>query len=119
MFFEATGAAGAVERLKEAFSKLGGALKQVYDALAGLKPVWELIFNVLSALVGIVIGAVGSVLSVVADLVSGIVTAIAFIISKTSEFIDWVLTGIGNLVQGVIDFFTNMNDTTVLTTHGM
>jgi phage-related protein len=88
MFFEATGAAGAVERLKEAFSKLGGALKQVYDALAGLKPVWEVLFNVISAFAGIVIGAIGSVLSVVADLVSGIVTAIAFIISKASEFID-------------------------------
>lgn len=102
---DALGASEAIDYIKDAFGRLGDAVKKVYDALANLKPMWELIFGIISTAIGVIGGLVGYILTAVGTVVGLIVDAVAGIINAVEPVITWLTEVVGGVCQAIIDFF--------------
>ena len=89
--FDLVGGNEAIQRCKDAFSHLGDAFGKVYDALGKLKPLWELFFDAVSLVAGVVMGAIATTIAGIADFVGFVADAVATIVDILITPIDTVL----------------------------
>ena len=107
-FYEASEIANAIAYLKEQFGRLKDALKGIYDALAPLKPMWELVFDAISVAMGVIGSIITTVMALLAGFIGALVDVAATIINVFVDPITAIATLIGNFCQEVIDFFAGL-----------
>jgi len=111
-FANSIGFSDKIEKLKKSLSNMVEPLKKIYDALGKLKPVWEVVFVTLSAVIEVAlnaivaaIGAVVDVISGLADIIGGALDVVVGIVTLDGELI---VKGFKLMGEGIVGVFKGL-----------
>ena len=111
-FANSIGFSDKIDKLKKSLSNMVEPLKKLYDALGKLKPVWEVVFVTLSAVIEValnaIVAAVGALVDVIgglADIIGGALDVVVGIVTLDGELI---VKGFKLMGEGIVGVFQGL-----------